>query len=171
MRRPPKASNQACWKAGWELGIPSSWSCNSPRGLQAAATLCHDMSSLSLEVLWGMHMLTAFCPFCEQEPHLCRVYARTASETDKQWMRAMEVQAMKTSVMTIALSKSDAAYLQQLLSDQDHQQQQQLPSQIQVLLRFALCMCANELSTRPHFSSDTILSSRCLELLHEPMQR
>lgn len=53
-------------------------------------------------------------------------------------MRGMEVQAMQRSVLTIALSNSDAAYLQQLLSDQEHhqqQQQQQAASQIQVLMR------------------------------------
>lgn len=81
---------------------------------------------------------------------------------DKQWMRGMEVQAMNRSVLTIALSNSDAAYLQQLLFDQDqaHQQQQQQTSQIQVLMRSALSIRALE-----HRSLGQITYAQALKIL------
>ena len=47
---------------------------------------------------------------------------------------SMEHQAMTTAALTVALSKSDAAFLQKLLLDQSQQQQQQQLYRIEVRL-------------------------------------
>ncbi|KAK9821406.1 hypothetical protein WJX74_010366 [Apatococcus lobatus] len=67
-----------------------------------------------------------------------RVYARTVSGADQQWMRSMELKAMETSALTIVLSNSDESYLQQVMFDPEHDHhdhhQQQRALQIEVLL-------------------------------------
>ncbi|KAK9864462.1 hypothetical protein WJX84_004656 [Apatococcus fuscideae] len=49
-----------------------------------------------------------------------RVYARTALPADAEWMKGMELRAMEIAAVTIALSKSDADFLRQLVLRQSH---------------------------------------------------